>query len=65
MADAEQQGMNDAFITIVENYLGVERTPISITDTWASNPPPEAGKKTLQNYLEMVSGNRSALIALD
>ncbi|CAG8981416.1 hypothetical protein HYALB_00013919 [Hymenoscyphus albidus] len=53
LADPEQQKMNDAFITIVENYLGVKRTPISITDTWESNPPPEAGKKSLLEYLEM------------
>ena len=50
--------MNDAFITVVESYLGVERTPVSITDTWASSPPPEAGKKTLQEYLEMVYDSR-------
>ena len=54
MADNEQQAINDAFITIIESYLGVKRTTISITDTWASNPPPEAGNKTLQEYLEMV-----------
>ncbi|KAI1129070.1 putative amidase [Nemania abortiva] len=51
--DAEQQAMTEAFISIVEKFLGVERAPISITDTWASNPPKEAGTKTLQEFLEM------------
>ncbi|KAI1366286.1 putative amidase [Xylaria arbuscula] len=51
--NTEQQAMTEAFIAIVEDYLGVKRTPISITDTWASNPPQEAGSKTLQEYLEM------------
>ncbi|CAD6441551.1 2b413a13-dc52-4ba4-a058-9d09563205e3 [Sclerotinia trifoliorum] len=52
-ADAEQQGTCKAFIAIVERFLSVERIPISIADTWASNPPQEAGKKLLQEYLEM------------
>lgn len=46
--------MSEAFITIVEKFLGVKRTPISITDTWESNPPKEAGGKPLLEYLEMV-----------
>jgi hypothetical protein len=46
--------MTEAFIDIVEKFLGVERAPISITDMWASNPPEEAGGKTLLEYLEMV-----------
>ncbi|KAF2818873.1 amidase signature enzyme [Ophiobolus disseminans] len=52
-ADAEQQSMSDDFISIIEEFLGVKKTPISMTDTWASNPPSEAGAKTLQEYLEM------------
>ncbi|KAK0716702.1 putative amidase [Apiosordaria backusii] len=53
-ADTEQQAMTEAFITIVEDFIGVKRTPISIADTWASSPPEEAGGKTLLEYLEMV-----------
>lgn len=53
-ADADQQDMCEAFDTIVEEFLDVKRTPISIADTWASNPPQEAGMKSLQEYLEMV-----------
>ncbi|KAI0856904.1 putative amidase [Xylaria cubensis] len=52
-ADADQQAMTEAFIAIVEKFLNVKRTPISITDTWASNPPEAAEGKTLQEYLEM------------
>ncbi|KAI0199400.1 putative amidase [Astrocystis sublimbata] len=51
--DAEQQAMSEEFIAIVEKFLGIKKTPISITDTWASNPPEEANGKTLQEYLEM------------
>lgn len=54
-AGADQQAMSDAFVQVVERFLGVKRTPISITDTWAFNPPQEAGKKSLHEYLEMVS----------
>jgi len=39
-ADAEQEAMSEAFITVLENFLGVKRTPISIINTWESNPPP-------------------------
>ncbi|KAK3395311.1 putative amidase [Podospora didyma] len=35
--------MTEAFITIVEKFLGATRTPISITGTWASKTPDEAG----------------------
>lgn len=52
--DAEQEAMSEAYITILEDFLGVKRTPISITDTWASNPPDEARGKPLLEYLEMV-----------
>ncbi|KAK4204937.1 amidase signature domain protein [Triangularia verruculosa] len=46
-ADTEQQAMTEEFITIVEEFIGVQRTPISITDIWASSPPEEAGGKPL------------------
>ncbi|EGX95643.1 amidase, putative [Cordyceps militaris CM01] len=52
-ADADQQAMTESFITTVESFLGIERTPISITDTWASNPPDEAQGKSLQDFLGM------------
>ncbi|KAK0121858.1 hypothetical protein ONS95_010137 [Cadophora gregata] len=52
-ADTEQQKMSDAFVKVVESFLGVMRTPISIADTWISNPPEEAGNKSLLEYLEM------------
>lgn len=47
--------MTESFITIVESFLGIERTPISITDIWASNPPEEAQGKSLQEFLGMVN----------
>ncbi|KAK4213124.1 amidase signature domain protein [Rhypophila decipiens] len=59
--DAEQEAMSEEFITVLEKFLGVKRTCISIIDTWASNPPEEAGGKTLLEYLEMV-GSRNVRI---
>jgi len=53
-ADAEQEAMSEAFITVLENFLGVKRTPISIINTWESNPPEEARGRSLLEYLEMV-----------
>lgn len=47
--------MTDSFVAIVEKFLGIERTPISITGAWASNPPEEAKGKSLQDFLEMVT----------
>lgn len=47
--------MTEEFITASEKYLGVERTPISISDTWNAAPPSEAGGKSLQQFLEMVT----------
>ncbi|KAM3518755.1 hypothetical protein MY4038_010009 [Beauveria bassiana] len=52
-ADADQQAMTESFIAIVERFLGIERTPVSITNTWASNPPDEAQGRSLQEFLEM------------
>lgn len=46
--------MSEAFITIIEDFLGVKRTPISIIDTWASGALEEARGKPLLEYLEMV-----------
>ncbi|PNS16062.1 hypothetical protein CAC42_4463 [Sphaceloma murrayae] len=48
-SDSEQQAMCEDFYTIVEDFLGVKRTPISIRDMWATKPPKEAGAKTLQD----------------
>ncbi|KAJ3493191.1 hypothetical protein NLG97_g4888 [Lecanicillium saksenae] len=52
-ADSDQQAMTESFIKIVESFLGIERTPISIMRTWESNPPEEAQGKSLQEFMEM------------
>lgn len=57
--------MYEAFIAIVEEFLGVKRTPISISDTWASNPPEEAKMKSLQEYFEMVFRTPEPLVTVN
>ena len=64
-SDADQQHMSDEFTSIVEDFLGVKKTPISITEMWASNPPEEAGGKSLLEYLEMVPDLYSFRFALN
>ncbi|THZ54669.1 amidase signature enzyme, partial [Aureobasidium pullulans] len=52
-ADDTQQAICEAFISQVEDFLGVKRTPISFRDEWEKNPPKEAGSKSLLDFLEM------------
>jgi len=63
-ADAAQQNMSDEFTSIIEELLGVRKTPISIADAWALNPPLEAGGKALLEYLEMVPNTYSNSLTL-
>lgn len=46
--------MTEEFISILEDFLGVKRTPFSMAEKWAESPPKEANGKPLMKYLEKV-----------
>lgn len=43
--------MVDAYVEILEKYLGINRTHFSIAERWKQCPPPEAQGKSLQEYI--------------
>ncbi|KAM0740820.1 hypothetical protein ACQRIT_006004 [Beauveria bassiana] len=47
----KQQDLMGEFVAAWEKALGVKADNISLVDAWAKNPPWEAGKQTLHNYL--------------
>lgn len=55
LANAEQQALTDEFVKILEDFLGVKRTPFSFGKQWEKNPPHEAGGLPLLEYTEKVS----------
>lgn len=59
MANAEQQALTEEFVKILEEFLGVERTPFSFVEQWEKNPPQAAGGLPLLGYTE-----KSALCSL-
>ncbi|KAK4230165.1 glutamyl-tRNA amidotransferase [Podospora fimiseda] len=51
VSDPESQRVFETFISRLENYLGIEREPISIEDLWSKTRPKEI-TETLSDYLE-------------
>ncbi|OAA35140.1 Amidase signature domain protein [Beauveria brongniartii RCEF 3172] len=47
----KQQDLMGEFVAAWEKALGVKADNISLADAWAKNPPREAGKETLHDYL--------------
>ncbi|KAM3504581.1 hypothetical protein MY11210_008300 [Beauveria gryllotalpidicola] len=47
----KQQDLMGEFVAAWEKALGVRADNISLADAWAKNPPREAGKQTLHDYL--------------
>jgi hypothetical protein len=52
LANAKQQALTDEFISILEDFLGVKRTPFSFAEEWEKNPPEAAGGVPLLKYTE-------------
>ncbi|KAF5530149.1 amidase signature domain-containing protein [Fusarium mexicanum] len=52
LANAEQQAMTEEFVKILEDFLGVKRTPFSFVEEWEKSPPQDAGGLSLLNYTE-------------
>ena len=54
LANAKQQVLTEEFIGILEDFLGVKRTPFSFAEEWEKNPPKKAGSVSLSKYTEKV-----------
>ncbi|KAF9765336.1 hypothetical protein IL306_002424 [Fusarium sp. DS 682] len=52
LENEEQQALTEEFIAILEDFLGVRRTPFSFVEEWEKNPPKEAGGLALLKYTE-------------
>lgn len=50
-----QQALNSAFVTSLENYLGIKAEPLSMANTWTKQPPPEANGADMWEYIGDVS----------
>jgi len=40
---------------MLEGFLDVKRTEINLVELWERNPPPEAKKRSLAEFIRMVS----------
>ncbi|KFA46974.1 hypothetical protein S40293_09794 [Stachybotrys chartarum IBT 40293] len=47
----EQQALNNAFVSSLENYLGIKAEPLSMANTWTEQPPLEANGADMQEYI--------------
>jgi hypothetical protein len=54
LANAKQQVLTEEFVGILEDFLGVKRTPFSFAEEWEKNPPKKAGGLPLLKYIEKV-----------
>ncbi|KAF4496823.1 Amidase signature domain [Fusarium agapanthi] len=52
LANAEKLVMTEEFVKILEDFLGVKRTPFSFVEEWEKNPPKDAGGLPLLEYTE-------------
>ncbi|KAF5614520.1 D-mandelate dehydrogenase [Fusarium sp. NRRL 25303] len=52
LANVEQQALTDEFVKILEDFLGVKKTPFSFVEEWENNPPHGAGSLPLLEYTE-------------
>ncbi|KAF5561880.1 amidase signature domain-containing protein [Fusarium napiforme] len=52
LANREQQAMTEEYVKILEDFLGVKRTPFSFVEEWEKNPPQAAGDLSLLEYTE-------------
>lgn len=52
LANEKQQALIEEFVGILEDFLGVKRTPFSFTEEWEKNPPKKANGVPLLKYTE-------------
>ena len=46
--------MTDAFVEVLEKYLGIVKTDFSLAEEWDRSPPTEADGKSLFEYTAQV-----------
>ena len=46
--------MLDAYVSVLENYLGLRRTEFSFVERWSESPPVEANGKSFSEFLGQV-----------
>ena len=56
-SNARQQAMVEEFISVLETFLGIKRTEVSIVEAWNEAPPKEAEGRSIKDYLARVSLN--------
>jgi hypothetical protein len=54
-SNVKNNDRHEEFLAAVEAFLGVKARRVSLTEVWASKPPPEAKGQGLQEYMEDVS----------
>ncbi|KAK7746207.1 hypothetical protein SLS62_009423 [Diatrype stigma] len=42
LANEKQQALTEEFISVLEDFLGIKRTPFNLVEEWEKNPPKEA-----------------------
>lgn len=55
VANGSQMKVFDRFTDDLASYVDAEVKRVSIKNTWAENPPPEAEDRSLRQYLHNVS----------
>ncbi|CAH0018141.1 unnamed protein product [Clonostachys rhizophaga] len=52
LKNSKQQDLTEEFVVVLEEFLGVKRTPFSFVEEWGKNPPKEAEGLPLLKYTE-------------
>jgi len=58
-ANPDQEAITLQFMNVLEDFLGVTATKISLAELWLENPPEEAEGKSLAKFLETASKSES------
>ena len=56
--------MLDAYVSVLEKYLGVSKTEFSFVERWSESPPVEAKGRSLSEFLGQVYVLRNITLAL-
>lgn len=54
--------MVDSFVAVLEEFLGVKAIRFSLAERWRQCPPPEAGDRSITEYLAQVKRPFAELI---
>ena len=54
MANENQQRMQEEFLAILEDYIGIKHTKVSLVELWKSTGPEQHRNTPLKEYLATV-----------